>query len=159
MLRNLMTSWNLNTSKVTVWLFQERKELSKWNRKHFSSFHKCSLLEIQNTLTKMLWTRDVKGLIPFNTLLTSLYSSKCSNPMWTKQMCHNLVIWNEFIFSRITFCHLIVTPCPSRGVSPFQVSTVERFAKGIIHLVCTLKFRKTRFVTPWYAHVRVSIRG
>ena len=26
---------------------KERKVLSKWNKKHFSMFHKCSLLDIQ----------------------------------------------------------------------------------------------------------------
>ena len=34
-------------------LSQEQKELSKWNKKHFSLFHKCSFLEIQNKLVKM----------------------------------------------------------------------------------------------------------
>ena len=53
MLRHLMTSWHLNIWKIKIWLSQERKELSKWNKKHFSLFHKCSLLDIQNKLAKM----------------------------------------------------------------------------------------------------------
>ena len=53
MLRHLMTSWHLNIWKVKIWLSQERKELLKWNKKHFSLFHKCSLLDIQNKLAKM----------------------------------------------------------------------------------------------------------
>ena len=31
-----------------MWLSQERKELSKWNQKDFSLFHKYYLLDIQN---------------------------------------------------------------------------------------------------------------
>ena len=53
MFRHLMTSWHLNIWKLKIWLSQERKELSKWNKKHFSLFHKCSLLDVQNKLAKM----------------------------------------------------------------------------------------------------------
>ena len=38
MLRDLMTSWHLNIWKIKVWLSQEQKELSTWNKKHFSLF-------------------------------------------------------------------------------------------------------------------------
>ena len=38
MYRYLMTSWHLNIWKVKTWLSQERKELSRWNKKHFSLF-------------------------------------------------------------------------------------------------------------------------
>ena len=41
-LRHLMTSWHLNISKFKIGLSQEQKELSKWNKKHFSLFHKSS---------------------------------------------------------------------------------------------------------------------
>ena len=34
-------------------LQKEREELLKWNKKHFSLFRKCSLLDIQNKLAKM----------------------------------------------------------------------------------------------------------
>ena len=43
MLRYLMTSWYLSIWKVKIWLFQERKKLSKWNKKHFSLLHRGSL--------------------------------------------------------------------------------------------------------------------
>ena len=39
MLRHLMTSWHLNMWKLKIWLSQQQKELSKWNKKHFSLFH------------------------------------------------------------------------------------------------------------------------
>ena len=52
-LGHLMTSWHLNTWKVKIWLIQERKELSRWNKKHSSLFHKCSLLDIKNRVAKM----------------------------------------------------------------------------------------------------------
>ena len=38
MLRYLMTLWQLNISKINIWLSQERKELSKWNKKAFPCF-------------------------------------------------------------------------------------------------------------------------
>ena len=61
MLRQMMTSWHLNTSKVKIWLSQERKELSKelW-KKHFSLFLKCSPLDIQNKLAKMSRTQPLR---------------------------------------------------------------------------------------------------
>ena len=31
----LMTSWRLNIWKLNIWLYQDLKELSKWNRKFF----------------------------------------------------------------------------------------------------------------------------
>ena len=33
---------HLNTSKVKNWLSEEGKGLSKWNKRHFSFFQKCS---------------------------------------------------------------------------------------------------------------------
>ena len=42
----------MNTWKIKVWLSQKWKELSKWNKKHFSLFHKCSLLDIQSKQAK-----------------------------------------------------------------------------------------------------------
>ena len=47
MLRHLMTSWHLNIWKLKIWLSQELKELSKWNKKHFSWLHKCSHLDLK----------------------------------------------------------------------------------------------------------------
>ena len=55
-LRRFMTTWHLNIWKVKIWLSQEWKELSKWNKKHFYLFLKRSLLDIQNKLAKMWWT-------------------------------------------------------------------------------------------------------
>ena len=49
-LGNLIRSWYLNIWKVKVWLSQEQKELSKWNKKHSSLFHKCSPLDFENWL-------------------------------------------------------------------------------------------------------------
>ena len=53
MLRHLMTSWHFNIWKVKIWLSQERKELLKWNKKHFFLFKKCALLGVQNKLAKI----------------------------------------------------------------------------------------------------------
>ena len=39
----------MNTWKVKIWLSKERKELSRWNKKHSSLFHKCFLLDIKKT--------------------------------------------------------------------------------------------------------------
>ena len=41
------------TGHRKICLFQERKELSKGNKKHFSLFHKCPFLDKQNKLAKM----------------------------------------------------------------------------------------------------------
>ena len=46
MLRHLMRSWNLNIRNSQIWVSRKWKELLKWN-KHFSDFHKCSLLHHQ----------------------------------------------------------------------------------------------------------------
>ena len=54
MLWHLMTSWHLHIWKIKNWLSQERKELSKWNKKHFFLFHKCSLLDVLTTPTEPL---------------------------------------------------------------------------------------------------------
>ena len=64
MLTHLMTSWYLNTWKVKIWLHQEREELSKWNKKYFSLFHKCSLLNIQNKLAKMQRAQPLTWVVP-----------------------------------------------------------------------------------------------
>ena len=37
--RHLMASWHFNTWKVKIWLSQEWKELTKWNKNYFSLFH------------------------------------------------------------------------------------------------------------------------
>ena len=55
--------WHLNTWKVKIWLSHKRKELSKWNKNHFSLFHKCSLLDIQNKLAKMQRTQPLMLLL------------------------------------------------------------------------------------------------
>ena len=47
MLGHLMTPLHLNIWKVKIWFSQEGKELSKWNKKYFSLFHKCSPLHLQ----------------------------------------------------------------------------------------------------------------
>ena len=49
MLRHLMTSWHFNIWKVKIWLSQKQIELSKWNKKHFSLFQECSLLDKKQT--------------------------------------------------------------------------------------------------------------
>ena len=38
---HLMTSWNLKMQNSKIWFSRERKELLKWNKKHFSWFDKC----------------------------------------------------------------------------------------------------------------------
>ena len=47
MLRHLMASWHLNIWKFKIWLSQERKELSKWNKKTF--FLDSQVLSIRHT--------------------------------------------------------------------------------------------------------------
>ena len=47
MFGHFMTAWHLNT-----WPSQEQKELSKWNKKHFSLFDKHSPLELQKKTSK-----------------------------------------------------------------------------------------------------------
>ena len=51
--KTFMMSWHSNIWKFKIWLSQEWKELSKWNKKHFSLFPKCSLSDKQNKLAKM----------------------------------------------------------------------------------------------------------
>ena len=60
MLRHLMMPWHLNIWKIKVWLSQKRKEVSKWNKKHFPLFHKCSFLDIKKQLAKMQQTQPLK---------------------------------------------------------------------------------------------------
>ena len=52
MFGHLMTSWHLNIWKVKIRLSQERKEPSNLDKKYFSLFHKCSLVDINNKLAK-----------------------------------------------------------------------------------------------------------
>ena len=71
MLRHLMTSWHLNIWKLKIWLSQKLKELSKWNKKHFSLLHKCSHLDLKDTLAKMWRTKlnllwSVRAAVPDN---------------------------------------------------------------------------------------------
>ena len=47
-----MTSWYSTIWELTIQLFQEQKEISEWKKKRFSLLHKCSLLDIQNRLSK-----------------------------------------------------------------------------------------------------------
>ena len=61
--RHLMTSWHLNVCKIKIWLSQERKELSKWNKNYFSLFYRCSLLDIQNTSKKVADTTFKSQLV------------------------------------------------------------------------------------------------
>ena len=43
--------------------FLKRKEILKWNKKRFTKFHKCSLLDSQNKLAKMQRTQPlINGL-------------------------------------------------------------------------------------------------
>ena len=60
MLRHLMMPWHLNIWKIKIWLSQKRKEVSKWNKNHFSLFHKCSFLDIKKQLAKMQQTQPLK---------------------------------------------------------------------------------------------------
>ena len=52
MLWYLMTSWHFNILKVKTWLFQERKELLKWNKKTLFLVSKKLFLDTQNKLAK-----------------------------------------------------------------------------------------------------------
>ena len=50
--RHLMKSWDLNIWKVNIWLSHKWKVLLKWKKKHFTLFHKCSLLDLQKQTGK-----------------------------------------------------------------------------------------------------------
>ena len=52
----------MNIWKIKIWLSQERKELSRRNKKHSSLLHRCYLLDIKNRLAKMQWTQPLKTL-------------------------------------------------------------------------------------------------
>ena len=41
--------WLLNIWKLKIWLSQEWKELSKWNKKYLSLFHECSFGHTKQT--------------------------------------------------------------------------------------------------------------
>ena len=66
----------MNIWKVKIWLSQERKELLKWNKKKFSLFQKCFLLDIQRwvenktvaTRLKKIWNDLVKLSFFWNSL-------------------------------------------------------------------------------------------
>ena len=75
-----MTQWHLNIWKVKIWLPQERKELSKWNKKHFFLFQKFSLLDIQNKLAKMYRTQPLTSWIVPNLFKWSLLRFKIPKP-------------------------------------------------------------------------------
>ena len=51
-IRYLMTSWHLSTWKVKIWLSQEEKKLSEWNKKHLSLFHMLSFEHTKQTSSK-----------------------------------------------------------------------------------------------------------
>ena len=40
-------------------IFSRMKRALKWNKKHFSLFHKCSLLDLKNKLAKMWQTKPL----------------------------------------------------------------------------------------------------
>ena len=77
-----MTSWHLTIWELTIRLFQEQKEISKWKKKRFSLLHKCSLLDIQNRLAKMLWTQPLRDGIQAN--IKTGVSRKQSTPDFPK---------------------------------------------------------------------------
>ena len=58
MFGHFMTAWHLNT-----WPSQEQKELSKWNKKHFSLFDKHSPLELQKKLVKIKGTQPLTSFM------------------------------------------------------------------------------------------------
>ena len=61
MVRQLTTSWHLNIQKVKIWLSRERKELSKWNEKHFSLFRTCCFRHTKQTIKNIADTTFKKG--------------------------------------------------------------------------------------------------
>ena len=56
-----------------MWLSQERKELSKWNKKDFSLFHKYYLLDIQNKQADITFK---------NTYFSEILGTAASKLMW-----------------------------------------------------------------------------
>ena len=81
MLRHLMTSWHLNIWKFKIWLSQEQKELLKWNKKHFSLFHKCSFLDIKKQTSKNLADTTFKH-IPYIVLWVFIFDFKAGPQFW-----------------------------------------------------------------------------
>ena len=67
MLRHLMTSWNLKMQNFKIWFSRERKELLKWNEKHFSQFDKFSRLDLKQTSKNVADTtfKDIACWIKF----------------------------------------------------------------------------------------------
>ena len=59
-----MTSWYLTIWELTIQLFQEQKEISKWKKERFSLLHQCSLLDIQNRLSKNVVDATFTGWYP-----------------------------------------------------------------------------------------------
>ena len=56
-----------------MWLSQERKELSKWNKKDFFLFHKYYLLDIQNKQADTTFK---------NTYFSEILTAAASKLMW-----------------------------------------------------------------------------
>ena len=56
-----------------MWLSQERKEFSKWNKKDFSLFHKYYLLDIQNKQADTTFK---------NTYFSEILRAAASKLMW-----------------------------------------------------------------------------
>ena len=53
-------SWHLNIWKVKVWLSQEQKDLSKWNKKTFFFVSQILFLDLKIKLAKIEQTQPLK---------------------------------------------------------------------------------------------------
>ena len=109
MLKHLMTSWHLNIWKVKIWLSQERKELSKWNKMHFSLFHKCSLLDIQNKLAKMWQTQLLRSFCYTASLILGGFMTV--ELLWVDILLIDIIFKNVNVtfrnWVRLYFCSLL----------------------------------------------------
>ena len=58
------------SEKNKIWLSQDQKEISRWNKKRYSLFHKCCLLNIKNGLAKICLKLD--GMVIISRKVTTI---------------------------------------------------------------------------------------
>ena len=101
----------MNTWKAKTWLSEERNKLSKWNKKHFSLFHKCCFRytkQISKNVADTTFNKEYKSSISniinsylflfsifLNQLITAVVSFHCC--------CCNSFCYPLLMFSKITY--------------------------------------------------------
>ena len=132
MLRHLMTSWHLNIWKVKIWISLERKELSKWTKKHFSLFHKCYLFGIQNKPAKLYRTQPLTTVfLQKNYTLWVSYIHSLSETIFTIKLTFQnglfIFVWG-YAFDILCTQHTYGTSSPFKFQSPLKTGFLwERY--------------------------------